>query len=167
MKYNLIAICSFVVVSLSAVVQPAQANCWKKIASDQLQHEWRKDNKERYIRIEGAFTKQGKTDYAEIEKSCDGNRAALFAYISSENGKHEKIYLAEIPRNQLDAFGVRLVEVGNYQGACSKEYAGCVNGFAELKLVNDAVELFKEESASSILFWDETLHKFHRLWTSD
>ena len=145
----------------------ASAECWKKVSINSATEEWRTEDKENFLRVTGDFNGDGNQDYADIEKSCDAKRLALFSFVGHPGGKHKKVFLSDIPVDQELVYGIRLAKPGEYVGACSKGYFECTAGQEKVNLQNNSIELFKYEGVSSIFFWDSKVQKFHRLWTSD
>jgi hypothetical protein len=75
--------------------------------------------------------------------------------------------LADIPLDQLQAYGVRLISPGTYRDACTKGYFKCAKGQSSAHVAFDSVELFKYEGVSSIFYWDGAEDKFKRLWVAE
>jgi len=68
----------------------------------------------------------------------------------------------------LDVMGIAKVKPGEYETACGKGYWECGKDEPEkLKTKRDAVEFFKDESASSVYVYKPAKHKFISIATSD
>jgi len=64
--------------------------------------------------------------------------------------------------------GIAKVKSGEYETACGKVYWDCEKEEPEkLKTKRDAVEFFKDESASSVYVYNPVKHKFTSVATSD
>ena len=67
-----------------------------------------------------------------------------------------------------DVMGIAKVKPGEYETACGKGYWECGKNEAEkLKTKRDAVEFFKDESASSVYVYNSAKHKFISIASSD
>jgi len=68
----------------------------------------------------------------------------------------------------LDVMGIAKVDPGQYEAACGKGYWECGKSEPEkLSTTRDAVEFFKDESASSVYVYNPAKHKFTSVATSD
>jgi hypothetical protein len=68
----------------------------------------------------------------------------------------------------LDVMGIAKVKPGEYETACGKGYWACDKDEPEkLKTKRDAVEFFKDESASSVYVYNPMKHQFISIATSD
>jgi hypothetical protein len=146
----------------------ANAECWNAMPSSELQEKWRIQEKDAFLKFEADFNGDTKPDLAEIKMSCDKKRVAAFASLSTSGPGFKKYFLAEVPRNQFTAYGLKLAPAGEYRTACSKDYFDCAQGQDERAVVGgQGIELFKYEGVSSIFFWDAKAKKFKRAWISD
>lgn len=70
----------------------------------------------------------------------------------------------------LVSMGIKHVKPGRYETACGKGYGEefCVHGVPKfLKISADAIDVFKQESADSIVYWDQKLNTFRFVQMSD
>ena len=68
----------------------------------------------------------------------------------------------------IDVMGIAKVKPGEYETACGKGYWECGKDEPEkLKTKRDAVEFFKDESASSVYVYNSIKRKFIPVATSD
>jgi hypothetical protein len=70
----------------------------------------------------------------------------------------------------LGGMGIHLVKPGRYETACGKGYGEefCSHGEPKfLKLATDAIDLFRQESADSIAYWDQKRNMFALVQMSD
>jgi len=142
------------------------AECWENLPKTIAKEEWRRESKQRFLLVMGDFNGDGKVDFAKFQISCDSKRIAAFAFIKNGN-KYKSILLADIPLNAMVAYGIKLVKPGFYKGISENGNVNDLKSYITEKIRFDSIELFKNESVSSIFYYDTKTQKFKRLWISD
>jgi beta-lactamase regulating signal transducer with metallopeptidase domain len=130
---------------------------------------WRAPSKNAEAKAD--YDGDGKLDHAALFVSVDGNSEAMFVRLSSRN-PNEWIKAAEANATQSPVVPAMLIAVakpGTYPTACAKGFGKpCAEGEgAVLTLENSGIEFAMPESASSIVYWNDTAQKFDRVWISD
>lgn len=131
--------------------------------------DWRKESPNHYLTASADFNGDGIIDKSMLLVGKKGTGLALFAFVSQENGTVKTYLLDEIKNNELiEVMGVSVAQPGRYKTACGKGYFECQKGEPEeIFLQNPAIDYFKEESANSFFYWDESIKNFRRIWMSD
>ena len=163
---------AFIVILVIAAFQLAPAEGvlprgWRRPTTKEFDAEWRHKDPGNYLRAKGDFDGDGKEDVAELLVQRHGVSAGLFVW-RAENPV--ALFLVKFDKKWLGRQGIALVEPGEYRTACGKGYGdwACAHGEPEvLKLQNQAIDLFYEESADSIFYWDATRKTFVRVQMSD
>jgi hypothetical protein len=125
---------------------------------------WRDRDSEAFLRAEGDFDGDGRSDRAELLVSSDGRHFALFVLLGT--GRQLRLLREKI--SVLPAFGVAKVVPSTFPTACGKGYWECKKGEpSHLSLSRDAIMFFKRESAASVFVWSASRKAFRRIWVSD
>jgi hypothetical protein len=141
---------------------------WGRPTKSEASDEWRNKSRSKFLVVIGDFDGDGKPDIAEILVDLSGKRWALFVKLQS-SGNWQRVG-DENEIEWLGGMGIALVKPGKYETACGKGYGEefCAHGEPKyLKLSNDAIDLFKEESADSIAYWEQQAQKFRFVQMSD
>jgi hypothetical protein len=94
---------------------------------------------------------------------------AVFVYLSDgqTGGAWRQVFRVD-GDNEPQDFGITLAKPGRYKTACGKGYWECKKGEPEvLVLTNPAINYFKYESASSIIYWNSKAQRFTTVAISD
>jgi hypothetical protein len=163
----------FVLVFLVATLQTALAaqdlpKGWRPPNKAEASDEWRNKSPTRFLTVRGDFNGDGKPDIAELLVNPSRKRWALFVKLGSSTS-----WQRVGDENEMDwlrGMGIKLVKPGRYETACGKGYGEdfCAHGEPKfLKISSDAIDLFKEESADSIAYWDQKRDTFRFVQMSD
>lgn len=142
---------------------------WKKPSALELDGEWRTRDTKRFSVVEGDFNGDGLVDQARLLISTHGHRLGLIIFLASKSGemKSYQVVVEQDP-SAIHTMGIAKVLPGKYKTACGKGYWECKNDDTPEVLIKlDAIEYFKEESASSYFLWDAKKKLFKRVWVSD
>jgi hypothetical protein len=141
---------------------------WRKPTAAESSGDWRQKSRTRFLAVKGDFDGDGKADIAELLVNPSKKQFALFVNLAST----DKWQLLGEPEDVkwLDGMGIRLVKPGRYKTACGKGYGEefCAHGEPNfLKLSTPAINMFKEESADVIFYWNRSKKKFVNIQMSD
>jgi hypothetical protein len=129
----------------------------------------RKNSPTKYVEAKADFDGDGSEDHAALFMADDGRNEGLFVRLSSRRASGW--VLVETIGHTLTGtllMGVGTVKPGRIETACGKGYGSCAPDAPKaITLKNPAIELFRFESASSIVYWDDKAREFKRIWTSD
>jgi len=117
-------------------------------------------------RINTDFNGDGVEDEAMVLVKEKDRGAALFAFVSQENG-YKSCMLDGLEETWwLDDVGINVAAPGEYISACGTLYFDCGRGETEqfiLKL--PGIRYYKAGCSDSIFWWDNEKKKFKRIWT--
>jgi hypothetical protein len=94
---------------------------------------------------------------------------AVFVYLSDgqTGGSWRQVFRVDGDKEPQD-FGITLAKPGRYKTACGKGYWECKKGEPEvLVLTRPAINYFRYESASSIVYWNSKTQRFTTVAISD
>ena len=170
MKFTRIFIPAFMVLITSCSSnKPPLPEGWRTLNKYEIEKTWRDVDDNKYLAVKGDFNGDGFMDEARILLSEKGSGLALFSFMKQADNTYNILLLNEMDDESLiHAMGIRKVEPGLYKTACGKGYWECEPGEPpEILIKNDAIDLFKVESANSFFYWDEHSKTFKRIWISD
>lgn len=130
---------------------------------------WRNESSDLYLTIAADFNGDGLVDKSMLLVRKKVTGLALFAFVSQKDGTAKAYLLDEIKSNEyIKVMGISVAKPGQYKTACGKGYFECQEGEPEeIVLRHPAIDYFKEESANSFFYWDESNKTFKRIWMSD
>jgi len=117
--------------------------------------------------VTGDFNGDGVQDKALLLVNHRTQKLGFFVCLTSTTGcDWQRLEVMDIAF--LDVMGVAKVKPGQYETACGKGYWECGKDEPQkLSTKRDAVEFFKDESASSVYVYNPTKRKFVSVATSD
>jgi len=122
---------------------------------------------DRFLAATGDFNGDGMQDKALILLNKGTSKLGLFICLTTAKGC-DWHRLAEMDSAFLDVMGIGTVKSGKYETACGKGYWQCGKDEPEtLVTKRDAIEFFKDESASSVYVYNPRKHAFTSIATSD
>jgi hypothetical protein len=162
-----------VLIFLAALVSPFALTQelpqgWRRPTQSESSGEWRKKIPTRFLVVTGDFDGDGKSDNAELLVNPSRRVFAVFVKFGS-TGEWQKVG-DETEMKWLGEMGISLVKPGKYETACGKGYddSFCAHGEPDyLTVATAAIDLFVEESADSMLYWDKKQKKFRTIQMSD
>jgi hypothetical protein len=115
----------------------------------------------------GDFNGDGVQDRALLLVNRGTSKLGLFVCLATANGC-DWHRLEEMDIAFLDVMGIATVKSGKYETACGKGYWECGKDEPEtLVTKRDAIEFFKDESASSVYVYSPKKHAFTAIAISD
>jgi hypothetical protein len=129
--------------------------------------EFRRKDPNQFLVVKGDFNGDGVPDKAFLLVNQHTHKLGFVVCLTTTTGcDWHRLEVMEIAF--LDVMGIALVKPGEYETACGKGYWECDKDEPEkLKTKRDAVEFFKDESASSVYVYNTMKHKFISVATSD
>ncbi len=141
---------------------------WRVPTTSELKSTWRRANPKQFASVNGDFDGDGKLDEAKLLVSVKEKKFGIFIWLIDEASKNPIQVLTEPNISALQYMGIDLYKAGNYKTACGKGYFECKKDeLSEIKLRNDAINYFKDESVNSIFYWVPEKKVFVRTWMSD
>ena len=166
--FQLLPFCLIVVLLSSLSAAQELPRGWRRPTNAEASDDWRSKSRTRFLIASGDFDGDGNADFAELLVNPSHKKWALFVKLQSA-GQWQRVG-DENGMDWLPSMGIHLVKPGKYETACGKGYGEefCAQGEPKyLKLSTDAIDLFKEESADSVVYWDQKSHKFRFIQMSD
>lgn len=139
---------------------------WRLPAEGEI-HRGTHDGSHRYLsRIRTDFNGDGVEDEAMVLVKGRDQGAALFAFVSQENG-YKSCMLDEMEETWwLDDVGIGVAAPGEYISACGTLYFDCGPGETkEFSLKLPGIRYYKAGCSDSIFWWDDQKKRFKRIWT--
>jgi GH18 family chitinase len=148
----------------SAQVMPTG---WTKPASKLTRQDFRQKDPNHFLVVTGDFNGDGVQDKAMLLVNQRTQKLGFFVCLTTETGcDWHRLEVMDIAF--LDVMGIAKVKPGQYDTACGKGYWECGKDEPEkLSTKRDAVEFFKDESASSVYVYNPKTRKFISIATSD
>jgi GH18 family chitinase len=117
--------------------------------------------------VTGDFNGDGLPDKALLLVNRHTRKLGFFVCLTTPSGcDWHRLEVMDLAF--LDVMGIAKVKPGDYETACGKGYWECSKDEPEtLSTKREAVEFFKDESASSVYVYNPRKHKFISVATSD
>jgi hypothetical protein len=165
MKIGTIAL--FLVASAGVSAAQEMPTGWTKPAAKLTRQDFRRTDPNHFLVATGDFNGDGVQDKALLLVNQRTQKLGFFVCLTTETGcDWHRLETMDI--GFLDVMGIAKVKPGQYETACGKGYWECGKGEPEkLSTKRDAVEFFKDESASSVYVYNPRSHKFFSVATSD
>jgi len=140
---------------------------WTRPALKLTRQEFRRNDPNHFLVATGDFNGDGIQDKALLLVNPRTQKLGFFVCLTTATGcDWHRLEVMDI--SFLDVMGIAKVKPGEYETACGKGYWECGKDEPEkLSTKRDAVEFFKEESASSVYVYNPRKHKFIPVATSD
>ena len=140
---------------------------WSKPAPKLTRQEFRRKDSNRFLVVTGDFNGDGLPDKALLLVNHRTRKLGFFICLTTPTGcDWHRLEVMDIVF--LDVMGIAKVKPGDYETACGKGYWECDKDEPQtLSTKREAVEFFKDESASSVYVYNPTKHKFIPVATSD
>jgi GH18 family chitinase len=140
---------------------------WTKPAPKLTRQEFRRNAPNHFLVVTGDFNGDGISDNALLLVNQHTQKLGFFICLTTVTGcDWHRLEVMDI--GFLEVMGIAKVKPGQYETACGKGYWEC--GKDEPKKLStrrDAVEFFKDESASSVYVYNPRKQKFISVATSD
>ena len=141
---------------------------WRLPTQKEANQAWRSSAATRYLVEQGDFTGDGRQDSAYLLVRADGSGVAPFVGLTRRDGV--TLYIQGEETNHIEYLeneGLKIAKPGTYTTACGKGY-GCSPGDKEsITISHDAIEFFKREGPSRLIYWDAARKVFAETWLSD
>ena len=120
-----------------------------------------------FLVVRGDFNGDGLQDKALLLVNQHTHKLGFFVCLTTATGcDWHRLEVMDLAF--LDVMGIAKVKPGDYDTACGKGYWECDKDEPEkLSTKRDAVEFFKDESASSVYVYNPAKDKFISIVTSD
>ena len=165
MKHRTVALFLAGLAAFCSAQQPPAG--WTKPPANLLGQDFRKKDPNHFSVVKGDFNGDGVQDKALLLINQRAQKMGFFVCVAIPTGcAWHRLEVMDIAF--LDVMGIAKVKLGRYQTACGKGYWECAKDEPEqLKTKRDAVEFFKDESASSVYFYHPVKREFVSVVTSD
>ena len=140
---------------------------WTVPAASSTRQAFRQKDRNRFLVATGDFNGDGKQDKAVLLVNKATSKLGFFVCLTTTTGCDWQ-RLEEMDIAFPDVMGIDTVKSGKYETACGKGYWEWEKDEPEtLVTKRDAIELFKDESASSIYVYNPKKRTFTPIATSD
>ena len=155
---------SVAVMCLTALTMPSHADDWRLATRDQILPDWADiPGVSVKNQVSADFDGNGVVDIARIMVSKIDGQLMLFVMMNEDSEDFRLLQL-----QAMTGLGIDLVAPGTYKTTCGKGYYDCADGETEeVTLQRHGLSVFKWESASSILYWDDATQAFKSFTDSD
>jgi hypothetical protein len=140
---------------------------WSKPAPRLTRQAFRRKDTNHFLIVTGDFNGDGLQDKALLLVNQRTRKLGLFVCLTTTTGcDWHRLEVMDVAF--LDVMGIAKVKPGDYETACGKGYWECDKDELEtLSTKREAVEFFKDESASSVYVYNPKKRKFVAVATSD
>lgn len=166
-RMKIFTITLFLASSMKVCLSQEMPAGWAKPPANLAGQEFRQKDPNQFLVVTGDFNGDGVQDKALPLVNQHFRQLGFFVCLTTEKGcDWHRLEVMDIAF--LDVMGIAKVKPGEYETACGKGYWECGKDEPEkLKTKRDAVEFFKDESASSVYVYNSKKHKFVSVATSD
>jgi hypothetical protein len=157
----------FLVLSASVCASQQMPAGWTKPPAKLTDQAFRQKNPNHFLVVTGDFNGDGIQDKALLLINQRTQKLGFFVCLTTATGcDWHRLEVMEIAF--LGVMGIAKTEPGEYETACGKGYWECGKDEPQkLSTKRDAVELFKDESASSVYYYNPKARRFVSVATSD
>ena len=162
-----LAIALFLTLSTNVCLSQQMPAGWTKPPANLTGQQFREKDPNHFLFVKGDFNGDGVQDKALLLVNQHTQKLGFFIRLTTATGcDWHRLEVMDI--GFLDVMGIAKVKPGDYETACGKGYWECGKDEPKkLKTKRDAVEFFKDESASSVYVYNPGKHKFISVATSD
>jgi hypothetical protein len=163
----MLAICLLLALSTSVCLSQEMPAGWTKPPAKLRDQEFRRKDPNLFLVVTGDFNGDGTQDKALLLVNQHTQKLGFFICLTTAKGcDWHRLEVMDIAF--FDVMGIAKVKPGQYETACGKGYWECGKDEPEkLSTKRDAVEFFKDESASSVYVYNSGKHRFISVATSD
>jgi hypothetical protein len=142
---------------------------WRLPRPREVAQAWRSAAATHYLVALGNFSGKESRDTALLLVLVDGSGAAPFVAMTNGHGETSFVQVEQtIEKDFLETEGLKLAKPGTYRTACGKGYGDCGPGEKDsITIPFDAIEMFKYEGPSRLVYWDAAKKTFAEVWLSD
>ena len=157
----------FLALLTSACLSQEMPAGWAKPPAKLTGQEFRRKDPNHFLIVAGDFNGDGVQDKALLLFNQHTQKLGFFICLTTATGcDWHRLEVMDIAF--IDVMGIARVKPGQYETACGKGYWDCGKDEPKrLSTKRDAVEFFKDESASSVYFYNPGKHSFISVATSD
>jgi hypothetical protein len=140
---------------------------WAKPPAKLTGQEFRRKDPNHFLIVTGDFNGDGVQDKALLLVNQHTQKLGFFICLTTATScDWHRLEVMDIAF--IDVMGIAKVKPGQYKTACGKGYWDCGKDEPKrLSTKRDAVEFFKDESASSVYVYNIGKHRFISVATSD
>jgi hypothetical protein len=155
--------------AFSQPISPASVPAgWRLPDHSEVDQAWRRSNSTHYLIAHGDFNGDGRLDTAILLVRADGSGFAPFIALTRKAGA--TVFVQCETTNQMDYLeteGLQVAKRGTYRTVCGKGYR-CEPGDKESVTISfDAIEFFKRDGPSRLIYWNAEKKAFSEVWLSD
>lgn len=164
---KILTIALFVALSTGICFSQEMPAGWTKPPAKLTGQGFRRKDPNRFLVVTGDFNGDGVQDEAFLLVNQHTQKLALFVCLTTATGcDWHRLEVMDVAF--LDVKGIAKVVPGQYETACGKGYwEGGKDEPEKLSTNRDAVEFFKDESASWVYVYNPAKDKFTSVATSD
>jgi hypothetical protein len=164
---RILAIALFLAASTSVCLSQEMPAGWTKPPAKLTGQVFRRKDPNHFLVVSGDFNGDGIQDKALLLVNKRTQKLGLFICLTTaKTCDWHRVEMMDIAF--LDVMGIAKVKPGQYETACGKGYWECAKDEPEkLSTKRDAVEFFKDESASSVYVYNPRKQRFIPVATSD
>lgn len=164
---KILPIALFLALFANVCLSQAMPTGWTMPPAKMTDQDFRRKDSNHFLRVTGDFNGDGIQDKALLLINQQTQKLGFFVCLTTATGcDWQRLEVMDIAF--LKVMGIAKVKPGQYETACGKGYWECGKDEPEkLSTKRDAVEFFKDESASSVYVYNPLKHKFISVATSD